>query len=201
MTREETVMHTFRNLLAEAKWEWTEHEPLTFRGMIAGDSGRWGWMAHCHNEGEFLTMLSTVPQNVPARKRAAAMEYLTRANYQMTTGAFEMDLSDGQVNCRTAVPGDGLTSGGISFLVFSNFMIMDRFLPGLLSVIYGKTSPLKAIEMAETDSAASAPPEKEADSHAVVAPPPPSLKPGGNAPIPAIRSPLARRRRLFPGGN
>jgi hypothetical protein len=201
MTREETVMDIFRNFLAEAKWEWSEQEPITFRGMIGGESGRWGWMAHCHNDGEFLTMLSTVPQNVPARKRAAAMEYLTRANFQMTTGAFEMDLSDGQVNCRTAVPGDGLTPGGISFLVFANFMVMDRFMPGLLSVIYGKTSPLKAIEMLETDSTASSPPENEADSQAVVAPPPPSLKAAGKTPIPTKRSPLARRRRLFPGGN
>jgi hypothetical protein len=58
------------------------------------------------------------------------MEYLTRANYQMTTGTFEMDLSDGQVNCRTAVPGDGLTADGIRYLVFSNFTIMDRYMPG-----------------------------------------------------------------------
>jgi hypothetical protein len=130
MTREETVMDTFRTFLAEAKWEWIEEAPITFRGMIGGDSGRWSWLAHSHNDGEFLSMLSTVPQNVPARKRAAAMEYLTRANYQMTTGTFEMDLSDGQVNCRTAVPGDGLTADGIRYLVFSNFTIMDRYMPG-----------------------------------------------------------------------
>ena len=199
MTREETVMETFRNFLAEAKWEWSEPEPITFRGMIGGDSGRWGWLGHCHNDGEFLTMLSTVPQNVPARKRAAAMEYLTRVNYHLTTGAFEMDLSDGHVNCRTAVPGDGLTSGGISFLIFSNFMIMDRYMPGLLSVIYGKTSPLRAIEMVETNSAASPPPENGPDLQTVVSPPPPSLEPAASASTPAIISPLARRRRLFPG--
>jgi hypothetical protein len=126
------------------------------------------------------------------------MEYLTRANYQLTTGAFEMDLSDGQVNCRTAVPGDGLTAGGISFLVFSNFMIMDRYLPGLLSVIYGKTSPLKAIEM--VDAAASSPqPSVDSQGHDMPLVPVPA--PAESAPFPKLTVHAARRRRLFPGSN
>jgi hypothetical protein len=40
---------------------------------------------------------------------------MTRTNYQMTTGAFDMDISDGQVNCRTAVPGDGLPDAAAPF--------------------------------------------------------------------------------------
>jgi hypothetical protein len=107
-----------------------------------------------------------------------------------------MDLSDGQVNCRTAVPGDGLTAGGISFLVFSNFMIIDRYMPGLLRVIFGRVSPLKAIEMMDTAAAAPQPSAHADQTPIPLLPAPETIT---SAPLPKLAVPPFRRRRLSPG--
>ena len=113
------------------------------------------------------------------------MEYLTRANWGMTLATFEMDLIDGEVNCRTSVPAVGVLPTAIEHLVIGNFTVTDRYLPGLMAVIYGKASPRKAVMEAE-----GGPSEPEEGTDEV--------------PIEEIQKPkttVTRRGRLFSGNN
>jgi hypothetical protein len=118
-------------------------------GLMRSDTGRWDWRALA--DGEVLRLYSVAPVNVPRRRRGAVMEYLTRANWGLSTATLEMDLSDGQVICRTTVPTRGVTRQGIEYLVHGNFSAIDRYLPGLLKVIYGQASPRRAVLKAEAD--------------------------------------------------
>jgi hypothetical protein len=68
----------------------------------------------------------------------------------------------------------------------------------LLSVVYGKVSPVKAIEMVE---AAAAAPPADGDADERETPLLPAPEANGSAPVLKRTVSATRRRRLFPGRN
>ncbi|MBC7340390.1 MAG: YbjN domain-containing protein [Firmicutes bacterium] len=94
---------------------------------------------------------SVCPVNVPEGKRLAVAEYLTRANYGLVIGNFEMDFRDGEVRYKTSIDVEGaeIAPALVRNLVYANVITMDRYLPGLLGVIYGNLTPEQAIAQVE----------------------------------------------------
>lgn len=132
----------------EDDWRFEQIEGKTILRMgFAGRSGNWQCYAQAREESEQFIFYSVAPINVPEDKRPAIAEYLTRANYGMIIGNFEMDLSDGEVRYKTSidVEDDELTSPLVHHLVYANVLMMDKYLPGLMAVIYGGKSPLDAV--------------------------------------------------------
>jgi hypothetical protein len=70
----------------------------------------------------------------------------------MIIGNFEMDFEDGEIRYKTSidVEGDSLSSALIKRLVYANVMMMDAYLPGIMSVIYGDVEPKDAIAQIES---------------------------------------------------
>ena len=84
------------------------------------------------------------------------MEFITRANFGMVIGNFELDLSDGDLRFKvsTQVP-PGTDLGAIPHfarlygrLIGSNLSMMDRYRPGIEAVLKG-TPPAEAIKAIE----------------------------------------------------
>jgi hypothetical protein len=80
----------------------------------------------------------------------AIAEFLTRANYGMTIGNFELDYTDGEIRYKTSidVTNDQLSPALIQTLVYINVAMMDEYLPGIQAVIDGAT-PIAAIQAIE----------------------------------------------------
>ena len=98
-------------------------------------------------EDQVVLFVSRCPVFVPEERRQAAMEFLTRANFGLRLGHFEFDLDDGEVRYKTSidVEGDRLTPVLVKRLVRPNLVTMDRYLPGLLRVVFGATTPAQEI--------------------------------------------------------
>ena len=145
------VTKAVQGFLKAMEWRWQEMEPTRYRVIVPGNTARWVWMAHWEEDDSFFASYSFSPVNVLAKHRPAAAEYLTRANYNLRLGNFEMDYSDGQVCFKTSMIMNGVqpTPDLMKQLAFANFSTMDQYLPGLMSVIYGKARPKAAIEEAE----------------------------------------------------
>ncbi len=99
---------------------------------------------------EFL-FYAVAPVKVPEEVRVAVSEYLTRANYGLRIGNFELDYSDGEVRYKSSLDfeGQSLTSELIRNAIYPAVHTMDRYLPGLLRVSFGGATPHEAIEEAE----------------------------------------------------
>ena len=117
-----------------------------------GKNGKWSCYAQVQEEQQLFYFYSVCPINVPEEKRMAAAEFLTRANYGLRVGNFEMDFSDGEVRYKTSldVENDRLSPALISNLVYANLWTLDRYLPGLMSVIYGGITPQEAVDSVES---------------------------------------------------
>lgn len=119
---------------------------------IRGKSGGLTCVAQTREEQEQFIFYSSAPINVPEDKRGIAADFLTRANWAMILGNFEMDYSDGEVRFKTSIDVEGgkLTETMVRNLVASNVLMMDKYLPGLNQVIYGNQSPEAAIREIES---------------------------------------------------
>ena len=62
-----------------------------------------------------------------------------------------MDFTDGEVRYRTSIDVEdaSLPPALIKNLVYTNIGTFDRYLPGIMAVIYGNTSPEDAIHQVE----------------------------------------------------
>lgn len=99
---------------------------------------------------EFL-FYAVAPVKVPEEVRMSVAEYLTRANYGLRIGNFELDYSDGEVRYKSSLDFESqtLTAELIRNAIYPAVHTMDRYLPGLLRVSFGGATPHEAIEEAE----------------------------------------------------
>jgi hypothetical protein len=101
---------------------------------------------------EFL-FYAVAPVKVPEEVRMAVAEYLTRANYGLRIGNFELDYSDGEVRYKSSLDfeGQSLTPDLIRNAIYPAVHTLDRYLSGLLRVSFGGATPHEAIEEVESE--------------------------------------------------
>jgi hypothetical protein len=77
---------------------------------------------------------------------------ITRINFELTLGGFEMDFEDGEIRFRTSMPlaSPDVPHEVVGHLVFSNLQTVDRFFGSLMRVIYGDSSPKVALAPEQT---------------------------------------------------
>lgn len=101
----------------------------------------------------FITIL---PMNVPEDRRAAVSEYITRVNYTLLLGNFQMDLSDGELSYKTVGVFEeetGLPDSVVTRLTYVGFNMFDKYMPGVFAIIYGGKTPAEAFAEIEKQDA------------------------------------------------
>jgi hypothetical protein len=146
------ILDTVIRFLHEDSWPYTpiEGQPIIQTGF-QGDNGQWTCYAQAREEHEQCIIYSACPVNVPENKRIAVAELLTRVNYGLIIGNFEMDFQDGEIRYKTSidVQDEQLTPTLVRNIVYTNVMTMDRYLPAIMTVLYGSLSPAEAIAQVE----------------------------------------------------
>jgi len=140
------------NFFTEDNWPFTQlqDQPILKLGF-QGESGQWSCYAQAREEQAQFLFYSVCPVKAPEDRHTAVAEFLTRANYGLFIGNFELDFSDGEIRYKTsiAVEGSQLSPALVKPLVYANVLMMDRYLPGIMSVIYGSIPPAEAVAEAE----------------------------------------------------
>ena len=152
--RSQGIFDTMVQFFQEDDWKFRQLEGKTILTMgFKGDNGTWQCFAQAREEQKQFVFYSVLELMVPEDKRPAVAEFLTRANYGMIIGNFEMDFNDGEVRFKTSLDvrenEDKFCSGLIKRLVYVNVIMMDRYFPGVMQVIYGGVSPADAIAKIE----------------------------------------------------
>ena len=107
------------------------------------------------HEGEFLQVTAQYPFFVRNEKlRPTAAELLTRANYNLLLGNFEMDMKDGEIRFHVThmIEDGGLTQSAIDKAYSATLFTMDRYFPALMQHIHAGYTPEDAVFHAELDN-------------------------------------------------
>lgn len=130
-------------------------DETTLRMGFQGQSGRWLCVAHILEEQKQIMFYSILDVLVPEDKIYKVAEYVSRANFGLYIGNFELDWDDGEIRFKTAIDVDGIedlvTPSLVQQLAYTNVTTVDRYLPGLVSVIFSESTPEEAIAMAEEE--------------------------------------------------
>lgn len=116
-----------------------------------GKNGVFPCFLQVHPSQPLIIVYAHVQCAIPAEKRSAVAEFVTRANYGIWLGNFEMDLRDGELRYKTSVHvADGqLTSEMIDSLMRFNIGTIDRYLPGIMSILWNDVVAEDAVCMVE----------------------------------------------------
>lgn len=142
------ILDAVARFFTEDEWPFAQIEgkPI-LRTAFAGQNGNWPCFALAREDQYRFIFYSICPLNTPEERRLAMAEYLTRANYSLIIGNFEMDFRDGEVRYKTSidVEGDELTSALIKQMVYANVMTMDKYFPGIQRIIYTNDPPEQVV--------------------------------------------------------
>ena len=132
-------------------WPFLQVDGSVLQMNFQGQNGRWTCYAQVRPEVGQFVMYSVCPIMVPDTLRMTVAEFITRANYGLIIGNFELDFDDGEVRYKTSLDAENaaLSPELLQPLVYANVWTMDRYLPGLMAVIYGHALPQAAIALAE----------------------------------------------------
>ena len=100
-------------------------------------------------EDNFST-LTTIPLAADEGNRLAVAEYLTRVNFNMRNGNFELNMETGEIRFKTYVhvgAGD-VDPAAARLAIMLPFMMIERFGDGLVEVLFGFKSPREAFAAA-----------------------------------------------------
>jgi hypothetical protein len=112
-----------------------------------GKKGEFNCFVQAREAQEHLIVYSVLPVLVPEERRDEIAAFLTRANYGMPVGNFEMDYGDGEVRYKTSADLEDVDEFQILLrnLMYANVLSMDKYIPGLMRVIYAGTGAAEAI--------------------------------------------------------
>ena len=147
------IFDTMVRFFQEDGWPFTQLEDQTFLGTgFQGESGQWTCYAQAREEQAQFIFYSVCPMKAPEAKRPAVAEFLIRASYGLFIGNFEMDWDDGEIRYKTSidVQDDRLTQALVKQMVYTNVLMMDHYLPGIMEVIYGNVPPAEALAKIES---------------------------------------------------
>lgn len=98
-------------------------------------------------EDNFST-ITTLPLAADENHRLAMAEFLTRINWGMRNGNFEMSMDTGEIRFKTYLHTGAhpLDPSGVRVATLLPFLMIDRFGDALLEVLFGFKTPREAFE-------------------------------------------------------
>ncbi|MGF1488875.1 MAG: YbjN domain-containing protein [Prochloraceae cyanobacterium] len=148
------LLNAAANYFQNLEWQFIKSfENSTIQFTFSGENGRWNCLLKTRENQAQLVFYSICPIPAPESKRIAIAEFITRANYNIIIGNFELDFDDGEIRYKTSidVEGDRLSHSNLESIIYPNLGTIDRYLPGIKAIIerFDDISVKQAIEIVE----------------------------------------------------
>ena len=132
------LLEELKRVFAENGWPFAEVRgaPVLLT-ELSGPHGRWSFYAQVVDDQDLILLYSICPRRVPEGRREDVAQFLTRTNYGLAAGNFELDFEDGEIRYKTAVhlQGDELDRLVLKRLVRANGVAMETYLPEIESIL------------------------------------------------------------------
>ena len=105
-------------------------------------------------EQESLLCNTHINQRIPYSKRLEVCDFMSRINYELVNGNFEMDLDNGEIRYRTFLDlADAEPSQDqVLNIVWNGVLGFDTYYPGLMKLVYGNLSAEEAAAYCTEDN-------------------------------------------------
>lgn len=123
----------------------------TLRLAFQGENRQWDCYAIARDEQAQFIFYSMCSLKVTEEKRPAIAEFTARANFGLVPANFEFDFESGEIRLKSSLDVTHLdiSSSAIEQIVYTNVTLMDRYLPGIVSILEQDANPKDAIQSVE----------------------------------------------------
>jgi hypothetical protein len=136
--------------LDEAGWHFARSDADGWVSVnYTGENG--AWLAWMQDRGSYLVAYAVCPTKAPVGRRPAIAEFITRANFGLAAGNFEMNFDTGQIRFKNGIYArdEALSASLVGRMFqFANWT-MDDYYAGLMAVIYAGSDPATAVAQME----------------------------------------------------
>lgn len=121
-----------------------------YRLEFTSEKGEWSCLLHVREAMSQVLFYSIYPGHAAVERQPAMAELLTRANYGLANGNFEMDYQDGEIRYKTYLDtqSEPLLPGLLKGLVYANLATMRQYFPAIAAVLSGEATAEEAIALA-----------------------------------------------------
>lgn len=142
------------SVLNKHGWQFYDLGNTTLRIDVNGKTANWAVIVKCIDEDQQFVVYSVCGNKPTQDKYTVMQEFLTRANFGLRIGNFELDLRDGEIRFKTSIQFAGEVQADLMIeqCLLINIMTMERYLPGILQVIFTDISPEQAIAQIESQT-------------------------------------------------
>ncbi len=118
---------------------------------FASKEGSWNFVVLVDEETKVVTFYSVLDTLTPEDKRLEMAQFITRANFGLRVGKFELDWEDGIVRFQSGLilEDTELTEALIRRHCYNNVNTMTQYFSGIMKVMYGGHTPEEAIQKVE----------------------------------------------------
>lgn len=119
---------------------------------ISANNGKIDCVADVREERKQFIFLSHCIVNAFGDKLKEIAEYLNRVNYSLVIGSFELNMNDGKIRFKTSMFFDDALPPSIEVIertIITNLYMMDRYMPGVMSILFGHQTPEEAYQEIE----------------------------------------------------
>lgn len=148
------LLQATESVLNKHGWQFYDLGKTTLRIDVNGKTANWAVIVKCIDEDQQFVVYSVCGNKPTEEKYTVMQEFLTRANFGLRIGNFELDLQDGEIRFKTSIQfaGEVQVDLMIEQCLLINIMTMERYLPGILQVIFTDISPDQAIAQIESQT-------------------------------------------------
>lgn len=127
-------------------------ERFIYTLTLEGKNGVFRAIARIRPDIEQFMFYVIAPQKAESAMRPEVMAFVTRVNYGLRIGNFEMDLEDGEVRYKSSIDFDGepLTPNLLRNTIYPAIHTMDSYWPRLQKVLDGTATAVTALQQKDT---------------------------------------------------
>jgi len=153
------ILDNTKTILEIQEWPFQSLDATTLKIDIDGKAANWVVLIKALEEIGQLVIYSIAANKAPELRRNAVQEFLTRANFGLRIGNFEFDLDTGEIRFKTSLQfaGETLVPEMIEQCLLINVLTMEKYLPGILQMIFTDSSAETVIASIEDHSSTPAP--------------------------------------------
>ena len=136
----------------EDDWDIHPISDTVVQTAFKGDNGEWDCLAVVLESSDHFLFYSIIGARVPESAWPQMALFLHRANHGLNIGNFEFDLSQGEIRFKTSLQCEvfHFTHEIFQSLVHHNVLVVDEYMPGIMSIIGETMSAEAAIMMIES---------------------------------------------------
>jgi len=134
---------------------WTDEndcERFRIRSGVHMDNGDFAVLICGNVRLRTLIVYTISPTGAPRQRRAEVAELVTRANWALLHGNFEMDYRDGEVRFKMSMEFDGtpMNFSLMRYLLWTGWGLVNDYQPALEAVIVGEATPEEAEQQVQS---------------------------------------------------